>query len=130
MILAHEPMMYAGGGFPWGLLILGGILFLLWRNGLFDRGGRPGFGPRNGGYSGGYGPGYPPAPMPPANPEQGGEHHFGGPRAMFEAWHRQAHEAERAAAQQHVAPAQTPAAAPAPPAANDAPARGNDRPAV
>ncbi len=121
MMLEHGPMMYAGGGFPWGLLIVGGILYFLWRNGMFDRGGRFGHGPR---YGGGYGPGYPPAPMPgPGAPEQGDNPVFGGPRAMFEEWHRQAHEAERAAAQAPATPA-----APAAPAANDAPGRGNDQP--
>lgn len=136
MMLTHEPMMYAGGGFPWGLLIIGGILYLCWRNGMFDRGGRPGFGPRNGGHGSGYGPGYPPAPMSPAGPEQGGEQHFGGPRAMFEEWHRQAHEAASHPAQQNAAPAaQQYGAPPAPPApaapqANDAPAAGNGQTTV
>jgi hypothetical protein len=123
MMLAHGPMMYAGGGFPWGLLIIGGILYLLWRNGMFDRGGRFGHGPR---YGGGYGPGYPPAPMPPSGPELVDNPIFGGPRAMFDEWHRQAHEAERAAAQAPVAPPVPPA--PTAPSANDAPRPGSDQP--
>ena len=88
--LAHFPVYYAGGGFPWGLLIIGGILYFLWRNGAFGGPGRHWNGPRFGGWYGpGYGPGQP--PQPPA-PGQAGGPMFQGPRAMFDEWHRQAHE--------------------------------------
>ena len=114
MMFAHAPVVYAGFGFPWGLLILGGILYLLWRNGMFGGPGRYG-GWRNGGYGPGYGPG--------PTPGQGGPG-FRGPREYFDEWHRQAHEAERAQPQ-----AQAPAAPPAPatPAA-EGPAAGQGGP--
>ena len=102
-------MHYMGGGFPWGLLIIGGILFFFWKKGSFDRynGHRP-FGPGGGGYG-------PPATMqqqgpdPRAfmSPEQrtqwdaqqaqwaqryGQGQQFRGPRGFFDDWHRQAHQ--------------------------------------
>lgn len=61
MVLAEVPVYYAGGGFPWGLLIIGLIVYFLWRNGVFDGRGRFGNGPR---YGGGYGEGYHPAQSP------------------------------------------------------------------
>jgi hypothetical protein len=118
MMLAHVPIVYAGFGFPWGLLILGGILYLLWRNGMFGGPGRYG-GWRNGGYGPGYGPG-----PGQGGPGQGGPG-FRGPREYFDEWHRQAHEAA-AQAQQPASPA-APAAPAAP--AGEAPAAGNNEPA-
>ena len=76
MMLTEMPLVYAGSGFPWGLLIIGGILYLLWRNGFFE--GR-GFGNR------GYGPRY--------GPGQGGGPGFRGPREYFDEWHRESHQA-------------------------------------
>ncbi len=125
-MLTDMPLVLAGGGFPWGLLIIGGILYLLWRNGMF---GGPG---RHGGWRGGYGPGpgYGPGygPGPEAGPGQGPAQGQGGPgirgpREYFDEWHRQAHEAE---AQVQT---QTPAAPPAP-AAPNAPAAGNSDPVI
>ena len=113
MLLAMTPLYYAGGGFPWGFLILGGLVFLAWKNGLFDGFGRRGgphyrsFGPGPG-YGPGPNPGFGPGPNPgfgPA-PEQGHEYPYGGPRAAFEEWHRQAHAADSA---QPAAPAAPPA---------------------
>jgi hypothetical protein len=111
-MMTEMAVVTMGGGFPWGLLIIGGILYLLWRNGMFDGRGR------HGGYGPGYGPG----------PGQGGPG-FRGPREYFDEWHRQAHEAgAQPQAQAPVAPA-APAApqAPAAPAAQapQAPAAGN-----
>jgi hypothetical protein len=120
---AVTPVHYAGGGFPWGLLIIGGIIYLLWRKGMFGGPGRNGgYGPGRGiqRYGGGYGPGYEPGPAPDApgagQPQGQGQNwgpEFHGPRAWFEEWHRQAHEAERA---QRPAPP----APPAPPAQTQA----------
>ena len=108
MMLTDSPMYYAGGGFPWGLLIIGGILYFLWRNGMFGGPGRHGNGHRYGGYGSGYGP----AQMPGApGAEQGGDPVFRGPRGVFDEWHRQAH--ETAGTPAHT---QAPAAPPAPPA--------------
>ncbi len=138
MMLTESPMMYAGGGFPWGLLIIGGIVFLLWRNGMFGGPGRFGPGGRYGGYGPGSGPGagYGPGQMPEGpgsgrGPGQGGDFGFRGPRDVFEEWHREAHETEGARPQ---AP-QAPAAPPAPPAsaaapAPETPARENEGPVV
>jgi len=105
-----EHMHYMGGGFPWGLLIIGGILYFFWKKGSFDRhNGRGPFGP------GGYGPpatmqqGGQQGPDPRAfmSPEQrvqwdqqqaqwaqryGQGQQFRGPRGFFDDWHRQAHE--------------------------------------
>lgn len=108
-----EYMHHMGGGFPWGLLILGGILYFFWKKGSFDRfNGRGPVGP------GGWGP---PATMHQAgqasqegpdprafmSPEQrvqwdqqqaqwaqryGQGQQFRGPRGVFDDWHRQAHE--------------------------------------
>jgi hypothetical protein len=103
VVLAHFPVYYAGGGFPWGFLIIGGILYFLWRNGAFGGPGRHWNGPRfGGGYGPGYGPGQP--PQPPA-PGQDGGPMFQGPRAVFDEWHRQAHESA-AATQTPPAPGQ------------------------
>ena len=107
---------HGGPHFPWGLLILGGIAYVAWRKGAFDRFGGPG-GPFGGGgrYVGSGGPGPEGGYTPPQGPESHGPGPgfgpgFRGPRAFFDDWHRQAHEAERA---QRPAPP-TP---PAPPAA-------------
>jgi hypothetical protein len=89
-----------GPHFPWGLVIVGGIAYIAWRKGAFDRFGHSGFGGRGitqrvPGY-GDYRPGNEPAPTPGA---AGSGQQFGpilrGPRAFFDEWHRQAHEAER-----------------------------------
>jgi hypothetical protein len=96
---------YRGGpDFPWELLILGGIGYVAWRKGAFDRLGGPGgpFGSGNGNGERGvqrYG-----------EPAQGAGPVFRGPRAFFEEWHRESHEAQRA---RYAAPA-APQAAPAP----------------
>ena len=106
----HMHYMGGGGGFPWGLLILGGILYFFWKKGSFERhNGRGPFGP------GGYGPpatmqqGGQQGPDPRAfmSPEQraqweqqqaqwaqryGQGQQFRGPRGFFDDWHRQAHE--------------------------------------
>jgi hypothetical protein len=115
LMLTEMPMHYAGGGFPWGLLIIGGIVYFLWTKGVFDGRGR--FGNR-GRFGGGYGAGYGPAQGPEgsgygpgAGPGQGSTPGFGGPRAMFEEWHRQAHES---AGTSHETQAQAPAAPSAP----------------
>ena len=111
---------YQGGPhFPWGLLILGGIGFVAWRKGAFDRFGGPGgpfgsFG--NGGHHGErgvqrYGASNGSAQTPGAQTYgQGGSPVFRGPRTFFEEWHRQAHEGAGHA--QYPAPP----APPAPPA--------------
>ena len=108
---------YRGGPhFPWGLVILGGIGYIAWRKGAFDRFGGPGGPFGNGGNHGErgmqrYGTGNGPAQTPGAPVSgQGGSPVFRGPRAMFDDWHRQAHEE---AAHAHY-PA--PPAPPAPPA--------------
>jgi hypothetical protein len=98
---------YDGPHFPWGLLIIGGIAFIAWRKGAFDRFGGPGgpFGSFPGDRGGQqYGPGS--APM------------FRGPRAYFDEWHRQAHAAHRNVAAAPAAPhaPQAPVTPPAPPA--------------
>src|ERR671917_520430 len=100
LMLTDAPMYQAGGGFPWGLLILGGIVYFLWSKGGFDGRGRFGNGGRFGGGGGGYGAGYGPAQGPgdsgygfDAGTGQGSTPGFSGPRAMFEEWHRQAHPA-------------------------------------
>ena len=106
---------YRGGPhFPWGLVILGGIGYLAWRKGAFDRFGGPD-NPFSGGHRNGepgmqrYGAGGGPAQMSGRGFGPG----FRGPRAFFDEWHRQAH--EEAARAQYPAPP-TPPAAPAPPA--------------
>lgn len=110
---------YRGGpDFPWGLLIVGGIGYIAWRKGAFDRFGGPGgpFGPGRGNgergvqrYGAGYG--YAPAQGQQQQPQQWGM--FRGPRAMFDDWHREAH--QTAAPQHHAPPAP-----PTPPAAHPA----------
>ena len=109
---------YQGGPhFPWGLLILGGIGFVAWRKGAFDRFGGPGgpFGSFGiGGHHGErgvqrYGESNGSAQTPGAQAYgQGGSPVFRGPRAYFDEWHRQAHE-ENARAQ-YPAPPASPAA--------------------
>jgi hypothetical protein len=104
-----------GPDFPWGLLILGGIGYIAWRKGVFDRFGGPGgpFAPGGGNGERGmqsYG-----APQPVGGPGPGFGFGFRGPRAVFEEWHRQAHETERvhrAHAATWARQAHTPAAAP------------------
>ena len=126
--LSDMPMHYAGGGFPWGLLIIGGIIYFLWSKGVFDGRGRFGNGGRfgGGGYGAGYGPsqgsegpGYGPGP----SGGQGSTPGFGGPRAMFDDWHRQAHETPDT--RPNVQSPAAPPAAPTPTAgAPEAPASG------
>ena len=122
MMLTHEPMMYAGGGFPWGLLIIGGILYFLWHKGVIGGPGRGNWQRHNGGYYPAQMPGPggpPPAGGQPAQqgqfgsqfPQQG---EFSGPRAWFDEWHRQAHEAENAQGHGHQAQPFTPPTPPAP----------------
>jgi hypothetical protein len=132
MMLSDMPMYYAGGGFPWGLLIIGGIVYFLWTKGVFDGRGRF----SNGGRFGGFGPGYGPAQGPEgtgygpgAGAGQGSTPSFSGPRAMFEEWHRQAHETGGAPSQAQASA--TPPAPPTPPAAAapEAPASGDGEPA-
>lgn len=96
-------MHYAGSGFPWGLLIIGGIIYFLWSKGIIGKGG-PGrhgnghYGPPHGNYNS-------PATMQDAQDMRGAgwdaqgqgqgqggfRGGFGGPKAMFDEWHRQAH---------------------------------------
>lgn len=121
-MLTEMPLYAAGGGFPWGLLIIGGIIFFLWQKGMIGGPGRYG-GPRHDGY----GNGYPPAPMPPT-PGQGqgpAGPSFRGPREYFDEWHRQAHDAQTIPA----TPAEQPAAPQAPVTPTDAPTPGSDAPA-
>ena len=125
---------YGGPHFPWGLLILGGIGYIAWRKGAFDRFGGPG-GPFNGGSGNGergmqrYGTGNSPAYGPGASASgQEGSPVFRGPRAFFEEWHREAHEAAARAQSQYPAqPAPSAPSAPpagAPGASNGAPQSG------
>jgi len=107
MMLSDMPMHYAGGGFPWGLLIIGGILYFVWRSGMFGGPGRHGNGQRYGGFGPGYNPRQAPEDFGPGQ----GDAVFRGPRAVFDDWHRQAHETPGAPPQ-----AQAPSATPAPPA--------------
>ncbi|MGH2617556.1 MAG: hypothetical protein ACRDJC_20165, partial [Thermomicrobiales bacterium] len=113
---------YRGGpDFPWGLLILGGIGYIAWRKGAFDRFGGPGgpFGPGGIGERGVQRYGGGPSPVN-AGPGQGFGPMFRGPRAVFEEWHQESHAAQRA---QYAAP---PASqAPAAPQAYAADASGN-----
>jgi hypothetical protein len=117
---AQNIRLYRGGpDFPWGLVILGGIGYVAWRKGAFDRFGGPG-GPFNGGNGNGqrgmqrYGAGNSPAQAygSPLS-SQGFGSGFRGPRAFFDEWHRQAHEA--ASHTQYPAP-------PAPPSPSTPPA--------
>ncbi len=129
-MLTDMPMHYAGGGFPWGLLIIGGIVYFLWSKGVFDGRGRFGNGGRFGGYGAGYGsaqgpedPGYGPS----AGAGQGSTPGFSGPRAMFEDWHRQAH--ETSGTPDHGEAQSTPPASATPPAAApEAPVSGDGGP--
>jgi hypothetical protein len=127
LMLTDAPVYYAGGGFPWGLLILAGIVYFLWTKGVFDGRGRFG---NSGRYGGGYGAGYGPAQGPEgsgygpgAGAGQGNNPGFGGPRAMFEEWHRQAHEASGTPSHGE-APSAPSAPATPPAAATDGPASG------
>lgn len=119
-------MYTAGGGFPWGLLIIAGIVYFLWSKGVFD--GRRRFG--NGHhYGGGYGSGYSPAQMPETpRAEQGGDAVFRGPRAVFDEWHQQAH--ETSGMPPHTQAPAAPTAPPAPPAAAapESPVSGDSEP--
>jgi hypothetical protein len=132
-MLTDMPMHYAGGGFPWGLLIIGGIVYFLWSKGVFDGRGRFGNGGRFGGYGAGYGPAQGPEGSgygPSADAGQGSTPGFSGPRAMFEEWHRQAHETSGAPSHTHSEPPSAPpASATAPAAAPEAPASGDGGPA-
>ena len=125
-MLSDMPMHYAGGGFPWGLLIIGGILYFLRTKGVFDGRGRFGgsrygasYGPAQGPEGSGYGPS--------AGAEQGSTPGFGGPRAMFDDWHRQAHETPGTQSQAHDQ-SQAPTAPPAT-AATDTSPSGDSEPA-
>jgi len=135
-MLTDMPMHYAGGGFPWGLLIIGGIVYLLWSKGVFDGRGRFGNGGRFGGFGTGYGSAQGPEGSgygPSARAGQGSTPGFGGPRAMFEEWHREAHEASGTPS--HNQAQSTPAAtatpqSPAPQSPSpEAPASGDGGPA-
>ena len=123
---------YRGGPhFPWGLVILGGIGYVAWRKGAFDRFGGPG-GPFNGGNGNGqrsvrqYGVDNDQA-QTPGSPLSGQGFGSGlrGPRAFFDDWHRQAHE-EASRAQYPASPA--PPAPPAPPAGGPVQASGTAGP--
>ena len=126
LMLTDMPMHFAGGGFPWGLLIIGGIVYFLWSKGVFDGRGRFGNGGRfGGGYGAGYGPAQGPEGTgygPGASAGQGNTPGFSGPRAMFDDWHRQAHESSGTQAQAQDR-AQAPAAPPTT-GATEAPATG------
>jgi hypothetical protein len=110
---------YRGGPhFPWGLVIVGGIAYIAYRKGAFDRFTGPGgaFGPGTGDYGvQRYGGGS--DVPPPAGPA------FRGPRAFFDDWHRQAHEAEQARQTQPAA--QTAYAGQAAPAPGNGQGQGN-----
>jgi hypothetical protein len=128
-MLTDMPMHYAGGGFPWGLLIIGGILYFVWRSGMFGGPGRHGNGQRFGGYGPGYGPTHGPEGSgfaPGASAGQGNTPGFSGPRAMFDDWHRQAHETAGTSPRSE-APS-TPATPPAT-AASETAASGDGEPA-
>jgi hypothetical protein len=121
---------YQGGPhFPWGLVILGGIGYIAWRKGAFDRFGGPGGPFGNGGQQSerglqryGVDNGQVQTSSPAAS-GQGGSPVFRGPRAYFEEWHRQAHEGTGRA--QYPAPSAPPAPpAGAPVASYDAPQGG------
>lgn len=106
---AGNARYYRGGpDFPWGLLVVGGIGFVAWKKGAFDRLGGPGgpFGPGGNGQRGiqPYG----------SAPGQNFGPAFRGPRAFFDEWHRQAHEAAHGQPVSYQAP-------PAPPAQPYAP---------
>ena len=127
LMLTDAPIYTAGGGFPWGLLIIGGIVYFLWSKGVFDGRGRFGNGGRFGGGGAGYGPAQGPEGSgygPGAGAGQGSTPGFGGPRAMFEEWHRQAHEASGTPPHSE-APAAPPAPPAAPAAATETPASGD-----
>jgi hypothetical protein len=73
----ESELSYEGPHFPWGLLIVGGIAYVAWRKGVFDRFSGPGGGSgSNMGFGG------------PA---------IRGPRQIFDEWHREAHAAQRSA---------------------------------
>ncbi len=122
-----------GPHFPWGLVILGGIGYIAWRKGAFDRFGGPGGPFGNGGQYGErgvqrYGAGNGPAQTPgTAVSGQGGSPVFRGPRAFFEEWHRQAH--EEAARGQYQAPPAPAAPSAAAPGANNGARQGDFAPA-
>jgi hypothetical protein len=123
---------YGGPHFPWGLLILGGIGYVAWRKGAFDRFGGPG-GPFNGGSGNGergmqrYGTGNSPAYGSGASASgPGGSPVFRGPRAFFDEWHRQAH--EDVARAQYPAPPAPPAPSTAAPGANHGASQGGFAP--
>ena len=116
---------YRGGPhFHWGLVIVGGIAYVAYRKGAFDRFTGPGgaFGPGAGGYGvQRYGGG---SDVPPGGPGFGPA--FRGPRAFFEDWHRQAHEAAQGqqapSAAHHAAPQATYSGQ-----ANPTPGNGHDQ---
>jgi len=130
-MLTDMPMHYAGGGFPWGLLIIGGIIYFLWSKGVFEGRGRFGNGGRFGGSGTGYGSAQGPAASgygPGAGAGQGSTPGFSGPRAMFEEWHRQAHESSGMPPQSE-APSTSPVAPTHPAAGPEEPASGDGGPA-
>jgi hypothetical protein len=123
-MLTDMPMHYARSGFPWGLLIVAGIIYFLWSKGVFDGRGRWGSGGRWGGPGGpggpgGFGPapggGYAPAPPVEQTGYGAGQGGYDAQRAMFEEWRRQAH----AAGAEHGRHVTSPA--PSAPAAESAP---------
>jgi hypothetical protein len=122
---------YGGPHFPWGLLILGGIGYVAWRKGAFDRFGGPG-GPFNGSHHHErgvqrYGTGSSPTDTPGASAfGQAGSPVFRGPRAFFDEWHRQAH--EESARGQYPAPSAPPARPAGAPGANQAASQGGFAP--
>ena len=126
---AGNVRFYRGGpDFPWGIVILGGLGYIAWRKGAFDRFGGPGgpFGPGRGNGERGvqrYGPGYGYAPSPQQQQQQQWGM-FRGPHAVFDDWHRQAHHTEMPQPPMSAAPSPPPAP-PAPPA--QAPGNGAER---
>ncbi len=97
---AGSARYYRGGPhFPWGLVIVGGIAYVAYRKGAFDRFGGPG-GPFGNGGNGQRG-------VQPYGAQHGPA--FRGPRAFFDEWHRQSHEAHQAWQTVHSAPPTPPA---------------------
>jgi hypothetical protein len=131
LMLTDMPMHYAGGGFPWGLLIIGGIVYFLWSKGVFDGRGRFGNGGRYGGFGAGYGSAQGPEGSgygPSAGAGQGSTPGFSGPRSMFEEWHRQSHETSGTPTHSE-APSAPPASSTPPAAAPEVPASSDGGPA-
>jgi hypothetical protein len=99
VFLTHGPVMQAGS-FPWGLLIIAGLIYLIWSK----NSGRP------------WGRGF--------DNRFGNNQMHSGPQALFDQWHREAHQAaaQPQGGQPFVTQPQTPfAAQPQAPAAPAAP---------